>query len=195
MTGGIATGKSTIAKAFAELGAKILDADKTAREVVQPGTPCWLKLKTFLGPGYFCENGQLLRQKLRAAIIQDPRLRQEVEGILHPCIFELMDSEWERTTKERPDQTVIFDIPLLFEANSAARFDIVILVYAPPEIQVKRLMSRDRLSQAEAEATLTMQLPIESKKAMSHIVIDNSYDLEYTQIQVERTWKGLTTKA
>jgi dephospho-CoA kinase len=191
LTGGIATGKSTVAKAFAELGATILDADKVAREVVQPGTLCWRKLRDVLGPAYFEENGALRRRELRDKIIHDRQCRLSVNAILHPSILQEMDRKWRTRQSLRPRQIVIFDLPLLFEADLLDRFETIILVYASREIQLQRLMQRDSLSLAEAEETLTMQLPIELKRAKSHLVIDNSRDLSHTHQQIRAVWDKL----
>ena len=192
LTGSIATGKSTVAKIFAELGATILDADQIARAVVQPGTQCWQKLRDFLGPDYFEENGTLRRRELRKRIVQDSHCRLTVNAILHPSIIQEMDRQWQDLQTLRPGQMVVFDIPLLFEAELADRFDTIILVYTPRDIQLQRLISRDGLSPAEAEQTLALQLPIEIKKAGSHLVIDNSQDLSHTLQQVRAVWEMLT---
>jgi dephospho-CoA kinase len=191
LTGGIATGKSTVAKFLAELGALILDADQVAREVVKPGTDCWQKLRNLLGPAYFDEDGSLKRRKLRERIIHDNPCRSAVNAILHPCIVQEMDQQWRSAHRLRPEKIVIFDIPLLFEADLAHHFDTIILVYAPREIQIQRLRLRDGLTYAEAAETLTMQLPIEAKRANSHLVIDNSDDLDHTLGQVRSVWEKL----
>jgi dephospho-CoA kinase len=192
LTGGIATGKSTVAKLFAELGACILDADQVAREVVMPGTHCWQELRDFLGPAYFDEDGTLRRLLLRERIIQDSHCRRKVNAILHPSIVREMEERWQSLQKPRPKQVVIFDIPLLFEADLAHHFDTIILVYTPPDIQIQRLMLRDGLTRTRAAETLTMQLPIEEKRAHSHLVIDNSGDLDHTRGQVRSIWERLT---
>ncbi len=191
LTGGIATGKSTVARMFAERGAVVLDADKVAREVVRPRTPSWRKLFDLLGGEYFEPDGELKRRELREAIIRDDGLRWKINGILHPTIIGAMEEEWARLRQADPEKPVIFDIPLLFEADLAHRFDVVILVYAPAEAQIERLMARDGLSDQEAAKTLTMQLPIESKKEKSDIVIDNSLDLARTQRQTQEVWEKL----
>ena len=191
LTGGIATGKSAVATIFADLGARILDADQAAREAVKPGTPCWQELKSFLGPSYFEENGTLKRRKLREEIIRNSQSRLTVNAILHPCVMREMDREWRSVLELRPDQIVIFDIPLLFEADLAHHFKTIILVYTSREIQIRRLMLRDGLSHEEALETLTIQLPIDSKRSKSHLIIDNSYDPESTRQQVEAVWKEL----
>lgn len=191
LTGGIATGKSTVAGMFADLGAVILDADQAARDVVQPGTPCLQKLLDSFGSEYFDALGNLDRRRLRECIIRDPQSRERLNAILHPAVMALMESQWEEWQKREPNRPVIFDIPLLYEAGLAHRFHPVILVYVPREIQIRRLMNRDGLSLREAEKTLTMQLPIESKKEWAHLIVDNSRDPEHTRIQVENIWNKL----
>lgn len=191
LTGGIASGKSTIARMFEEEGAIVLDADRVAREVVQPGKPCWVKLRDLVGPSYFHPNGELNRRKLRERIIRDDSCRLEVNAALHPSILEEMEKQWQQWRLNDPDRIVIFDIPLLFELDLDSRFQVIILAYVTREIQVQRLISRDGLSHSEAERSLAMQLPIDSKRNRSHIVIENDRDLENTRSQVKVAWERL----
>jgi dephospho-CoA kinase len=191
LTGGIATGKSTVAGLFTELGAVILDADQFARQAVEPGTVYLLKLHDLLGDDFFDHAGHLKRRKLREHIVADARLRAQVNSILHPYIMQAMEEEWRQRTAANSQQIIIFDIPLLFEAKLTQNFGLIILVYAPREIQIERLMHRDKISRAQAEQTLTMQLPIEFKRPRAEIVIDNSSDLEQTRRQVAETWRAL----
>lgn len=191
LTGGIATGKSTVARLFAELGAYILDADIAAREVVEAGTPCWKELRELLGPAYFEVNGALKRRKLRERIIGDHQCRSMVNAVLHPCILQELDRQWRSWRELHPDSVIIFDIPLLFEADLAYHFLTIILAYAPREIQIQRLMARDSLSREVAEETLTMQLPIDAKRSLSHLIIDNGFDLDHTRHQVKSVWEQL----
>jgi dephospho-CoA kinase len=191
LTGGIATGKSTVAKLFAELGAVILDADVAAREVVCPGTPTYATLRSFLGPDHFDSDGTLNRAFLRRRIVREPELRERINAIMHPAIIESLDRAREAHLREEPSRPVLFDIPLLFEIGMAERFDVVILAYSTPEVQLRRLMERDGLSRSEAEKTRAMQPPIDSKRAACHVVIDNSFDLATTRRQVEAVWKDL----
>jgi len=192
LTGGIATGKSTVARIFAELGACILDADRVAREVVRPGTPCWQKLKDFLGSAYFDEDGNLRRRELRERIIRDNPCRCAVNAILHPCIMQKLDRQWQTLLQDHGHgQIVIFDIPLLFEADLADYFDTIVLVYTSREIQMERLIQRDGISPEEAAETLRIQFPIETKIARSHLTIDNSNGIDHTFQQVRRVWEVL----
>jgi dephospho-CoA kinase len=192
LTGGIASGKSTVAGMFSRLGAIVLDADKAARDAVEPGSPCWSALRELLGPLYFHPDGELKRRELRNRIIDNQDCRSRVNAILHPAIMSAMEDEFRRIKRVDPGRVVLFDIPLLFEAGFADRFDTIILVYTPPEIQIQRLMRRDGLTREEAEATLTMQLPIDSKKVRCRIIIDNSLGMDETALQVNAAWEKIT---
>jgi dephospho-CoA kinase len=191
LTGGIATGKSTVAILFRDLGATIVDADQIAREVVQPGALGWQKLRDFLGDEYFDSEGNLDRAMLREAIIRDPACRSTIDAIVHPLIVEAMEQRWESWRQGDRTHPLIFDIPLLFESGMQSRFDIVILVYVPSEIQVARLMQRDGLTREAATRTLTIQLPIDTKRAAANLVIDNSGTVEETARRVRSVWNEL----
>jgi dephospho-CoA kinase len=191
LTGGIATGKSSVAILFRDLGATIVDADQIAREVVQPGSLGWRKLRSCLGDEYFDAQGTLDRPKLREAIIRDPSCRATVDAILHPAIVEAMEQRWELWQQGDRSCPLIFDIPLLFESGMADRFDVVILVYVPTDVQLARLMQRDGLTRKSAEKTLTIQLPIEAKRLAAHFVIDNAGSFEETVRQVRSIWDQL----
>ena len=191
LTGGIATGKSTVAHMFAEMGAVVADADLAARNAVRPGSPCLERLKNRIGPDYFEPGGGLDRRKLRERIIADGQCRKDVESILHPAVMDELEREGRDALRSQPHRPVIFDIPLLFEAGFAPRFDVVILVYVPQDIQILRLMLRDGLTPDEAERTLHMQWPIDSKLPLSDIIIDNSLDPECTRHRVEAVWEEL----
>lgn len=191
LTGGIATGKSTVSKMLQAKGAYIIDADKIAREIVRPGTQCWKKLKEVLPQDYFDTAGNIKRAELRKAIVQNPELRSIINTITHPEIIRKMESQWTEQITKNPWQITIFDIPLLFESRLHDRFDLVILVYAPPEIQVQRLIHRDGLNHEEAKKTLTMQMPIEKKKQLASLIIDNSSSIENLNQHVEKLWTQL----
>lgn len=192
LTGGIATGKTTVANKLRDLGAFILDADEYARRVVEPGTASVEALRELIGNEYFNPDGTLKRRELRRRIIREPALREKIEALLHPYIMNAMWEECEKQRRLHSQKVILFDIPLLFEGGRDRDFDFIILVYAPPEVQVRRLMQRDGVTAAEAERTLSMQLPIESKKARSDYIIENSGDLESTMRQVGELWEKLT---
>ncbi len=191
LTGGIASGKSTVAGMFRELGAEIIDADQAARKAVIPGAGGWIKLKGLLGPDYFDRRGNLFRSRLRSRIIEDSGLRRRIDELLHPEIVALMDDKWRRIRQRNPGAPILFDIPLLFESGLAEGFETVIVVYVPPKIQLRRLMDRDRVSLQEARRTLAMQMDLEAKRRLADIVIDNSGSLSLTREQVVKTWRRL----
>lgn len=192
LTGGIASGKSTVSRMLAEKGAVVLDADEAARWAVRPGRPAWVKLREILGPDFFDPStGELKRRKLRERIVRDEALRFRVNAAVHPAVLETMEAAWRESCAREPTRPVIFDIPLLFEAKLEEAFDCVILVYVDAETQVVRLSRRDGVSLEEARKTLTMQLPIEWKRRRAHVVIDNSGDLESTRRQVDALWDNL----
>lgn len=192
LTGGIASGKSTVAKMLADKGAVVLDADEAARRAVRPGQPAWVKLKEILGPDFFDPStGELKRRKLRERIIRDEALRSQVNAAVHPAVLETMEAAWREWCLREPDRPVIFDIPLLYEADLQEAFDCVVLAYADPQTQVMRLSRRDGVSLEEAHKTLAMQLPIEWKRRRAHVVIDNSGDLESTRRQVDALWEKI----
>ena len=183
-----------MAKKFRDLGAIILDADEYARRVVEPGTASFSALQKLIGPDYFNPEGTLRRRELRRRIIQEPALREKIDAVLHPYIMEAMRAEWARLKKVDPQSVIIFDIPLLFEGGFDKDFDLIILVYATPEVQVQRLIHRDKIAQSEAERTLAMQFPIDSKKALSDHIIENNGDLAQTLRQVEQLWVKIANR-
>lgn len=191
LTGGIASGKSTVSDLFRRKGAVILDGDQAAREAVRPGTRSWRRLRELLGPDFFLEDGELDRRRLRLRIIDDPSLRAEVNAVLYPAVMEIIKEGWREACSHNPQALVLFDIPLLYEAGLDGRFDRVILVYAPPEVQVRRLMERDGVSREEAERTLAMQMSIDRKRVRAHLMIDNGGSLEATRRQVDALWRVL----
>lgn len=180
-----------MANRFRELGAIILDADEYARRVAEPGTPSYAVLRALIGPQYFNPDGSLIRADLRRRIIQEPALRESINAILHPYITQAMLKDWEREKKLNPGAVIVFDVPLLFEKGAEKNFDIIILVYCTPEVQLQRLIHRDKLAPSEAERTLTMQLPIDFKRDRSDYIIENSGDLEGSLRQVDEVWEKI----
>jgi dephospho-CoA kinase len=194
LTGGIASGKSTVARMLEAKGARVLDADQAARRAVEPGRPAWRRLREFLPADFFLAgSGELDRRRLRRAILEDNDLRRRVNEAIHPHVLQEMEEAWGRLVEADPHRPVLFDIPLLYEAGLEASFDCVLLVYAHPEVQIQRLCARDGVGREEAEKTLRIQLPIQHKKAWADLVIDNSLDLENTRRQVDEVWRKLTT--
>ena len=195
LTGGIASGKSTVSRSFARLGAQILDADEVAREVVLPGKPAWTKLREAFGSEFFHADGRLNRSKLRQLIFADPEQRSRLNAIVHPEVMREIDLKSGQLTASVKDALVLVDVPLLLEVGVAHRFDKVIVVYASESVQIERLMQRDGISEEEARQALRAQIPLSRKLEQADYVIDNSGSPEETRMQVEKVWQELLALA
>ena len=170
LTGGIASGKTTVASLFAERGAKVLDTDVIAREVVEPGRPALAALVNALGSGILDRDGRLARAELRRLLFADAATRREVETILHPAIL----AELELQARRAPGPYQVFVIPLLVESGLGRIVHRVLVVDCPEEEQVRRLMARDGASREEALRMLETQASREEQLAAADDVIDNS---------------------
>lgn len=182
LTGGIASGKSAAADAFARLGVPVIDADSAAREVVAAGTSGLQSLIDLLGNEIVLPDGELDRGALRQRIFADPTLRARVEAVLHPRIIARMEEQAAAVTAPY----VIMAIPLLAESGYQQHLDRVLVVDAPEESQIQRLMARDGESEATARRMLTAQLPRDRRLAQADEIIDNSGSLDELRAQVER---------
>lgn len=181
LTGGIATGKSTVAAFFRQAGAIIIDADRIAREVVRPGLPAWCRIVEAFGREILREDGEIHRERLGGVIFHDAARKAILNRIVHPFVFEAMADEMEAVRRADPRGVVIQDIPLLFESGMERALPRIIVVYVPESVQLIRLMRRNHLSEAEAMARIRSQIPIEEKKRRADILIDNSGTLAETQ--------------
>lgn len=195
LTGGIASGKSSVCKEFARLGAMIIDADEIAREVVEPGGPAYERLRKAFGSEFFDDRGRLKRAELAALVFSDRRARERLEEITHPVIVEELTRRIERARLSGPPGAVVIaDIPLLYEKGLEHLVDAVIVVYADPHTRLERLRRRDHLSLEQARARFEAQMDLERKRSMADYVIDNSGDLDRTRLQVERLWRRLVRR-
>jgi len=175
---------------FAELGAAVVSADEIAREIVEPGQPAWEEIRGAFGDEVLNPDGTLNRRRLGAIVFADEARRRRLERITHPRIREVMARRIEDLAAG--GTPVIAEIPLLFESEaSLSLVDVVIVVYADPELQLERLMARDGLGREQAEARMAAQMPIEEKVMRADFVIDNDGDLERTRAQVRRVWEEL----
>jgi dephospho-CoA kinase len=192
LTGGIASGKSTVSRMLRELGAQVLDADVIAREVVEPGTP-GLAAVAERFPGVLDAEGRLDRAKLGARVFGDPKERAALNALLHPLIgqqFLLRTQALAEAGVER----LLYDAPLLIENRLHEAMDGVVLVWVPRAVQKARLMSRDGLDEAAAEARLAAQLPLDEKRQHATWLVDNSGDLGATRAQVEEVWRAMLAR-
>lgn len=193
LTGGAGTGKSTVARMFADLGAVVLSADEIAREVVRPRTPAWEALRREFGPDFFHEDGSLNRVKLGRLVFAEPEALGRLNAIVHPAIIrELKRRLAELATRGTP--LVIVEVPLLFETGREGEYDAVIVVDAPLSEQRARLKARDDRGEEEISGLLAAQMPLAEKRRRADYVVDNSGTLEETRRQVEKLWQLLQNR-
>ncbi|MFZ0919130.1 MAG: dephospho-CoA kinase [Candidatus Dormiibacterota bacterium] len=188
VTGGIATGKTTVDRMLAAHGATVIDADELAREVVRPGEPALEEVAARFGRGLIRPDGSLDRTRLGRLVFADPDARRDLERITHPRIIELIGARV-ATALAGPAPLVVVDIPLLLENAREAMFEGVLLVYAPAEVQVERLRERNGLDEAAALQRLAAQLPIDEKRGRATWIIDNSGSLDATSRAVDHWWE------
>lgn len=193
LTGGIATGKSTVAKLLTDRGAILIDLDGIAREVVEPGQPSLLAIAERFGQTVIQADGTLDRKKLGSIVFADAAERKALEAITHPAIRAVMKRRMAEHESRYPDKLVVVDVPLLFESKLESYFERIMVVYVPRDAQLRRLMERDKLTAEEAEKRLNAQMDIEDKRLKADILIDNGGSLANTTEQIDRYWreKGL----
>jgi len=191
LTGSIATGKSTVSRMFAHLGARVLDADLLAREVVMPGQPAYLKIVEEFGQAVVQEDGTLDRKGLGAIVFAEPARRKRLEEITHPAIAARQQRILSVLEEEAFEGIVIWDVALLFETGGVAKVDRVVVVYADPETEVARLVARDGMAEADARARIASQMPVAEKAKRAHYVIDNSGDRAHSEGQVKAVYEAL----
>lgn len=189
LTGGIAAGKSAVARRLAELGAVLIDADAIARAVVEPGTPGLAAIVEAFGEGILSGDGALDRPALGALVFADGKARETLNSIVHP----LVRAEAARLRAEAPeDAVVIQDIPLLVETGQGANFDMVLVVAAPLEERLRRMIQDRGMSEADALARIAAQASDAERAAVADIVIENSGTLEQLRERVTEIWESLT---
>jgi dephospho-CoA kinase len=191
VTGGIASGKTTVARMLKDLGAPIIDFDLLSREVVEPQKPAWKEIIDYFGKEVLFADHTLDRKKLSQIIFNDLQKREKLESVIHPRVYEECARRVKEITQKNPNAIIQVVVPLLFEVSLQRFFHKVLLVYIPKEIQAERLMKRDRISREMAGKILDAQLPIEEKKELADFIVDNSGTLEETQRHAVEVWKKL----
>ena len=186
LTGNIASGKSAVANVWRRLGARIIDADVLARAAIAEGTPGHQRvIETF---------GTADRAKLRDVIFRDPVRRRQLEQIIHPEVARLRQ-EKEAELEQGGVHVIVNDIPLLFEAGLQDQVDVIVLVDAPRDVRIQRIIANRDITRAEAERMVDAQMPSEDKRSRADYVIDNSGTLEQLEQRAEATWRQLTARA
>ena len=191
LTGSIGVGKSFVASVFVELGCHVLDADQTAREVVMPGTPGLQALVEAFGEEILTADGTLDRKRLGTLIFTDQNERQRLNHILHPFIIARQDEILNAWEAEDPDGIGIVDAALMIESGGYKRFDKLIVVHCRPEVQLERLMLRDKLSRDEAQRRIASQMPQEEKQKFAEYLIDTSDGFDLTRSRTVEVYDQL----
>ncbi len=182
LTGGIATGKSTVSRMLRTAGVPVVDADEVARSVVRPGLPAHREIVACFGQGVLQPDGTIDRERLGRLVFSDRAALARLNAITHPAIEAEIAAQVARL--QGPNRPVVVDIPLLFEVGDPETYDEVVLVYVDRETQIQRLMARDGLTRTDAVQRLQAQLPIETKVARADRIIDNRGTLDQTRAQV-----------
>jgi dephospho-CoA kinase len=193
LTGGIASGKSAVATRLAELGAVVIDADKLAREVVEPGTPALAAIAEHFGPGVIAADGSLNRPTLGAIIFANEADREALNSITHPAVGERSRALFAEAAAADPEAIVVYDVPLLVESTSgrAQEFDTIVVVQADAETRIQRLVRYRGMREEEARSRVASQASDAERLAVADAVIDSNGTLEQTLEQAEALWRGL----
>lgn len=194
LTGNIAAGKSTVARLLAARGATLVDADLLAREAVRPGTPALASIVERWGAAVLSPDGALDRPALRAVVFDRPAELEALNAIVHPEVGRLRDRALD-AARARGDRVVVCDVPLLFERDLAGDFDAVVLVDAPRDLRLERLVHDRGLREPEAMAMIAAQMPAELKRARVDHVIENAGTREALEAQVDAVWQALEARA
>ncbi len=189
ITGGIATGKSTISKMVAELGFTVIDADVVAREVVEPGMNAYRSIVEHFGKDILLENGAIDRKKLGEIVFHNEDKRKLLNSIVHPEVRKVMLEKRDQAF-QRGEKAVFLDIPLLYESGLTWMVDVVLVVYTDEKTQLQRLMKRNHFSKDEALARIRSQMPIEDKRKRADAVIDNRGPVEQSKQQLHTILKN-----
>ena len=195
LTGGLATGKSSVARLFQDNGAYVIDADELARQVVQPGKPAWRDIAQTFGAKVLNPDRTLNRAALAAVIFRNEAKRRRLNAIVHPRVAREQAKLTRAIVQKDPEAIIVYDVPLLFEAGVDKRVDKIIVVTADRATQIRRLMTRNGLTRAEAVRRLRAQMPLRAKIARADEVIDGTLSFAQTKSEVERIVSQLKSLA
>ena len=191
VTGGVASGKTTVARMIEDLGVPTIDFDLLSRVVVEPNKPAWKEILAYFGKQVLRADKTLDREKLSQIVFRDPAQRRKLESFIHPRIFNEFARRVKDYTAQDPHAIIQVVVPLLYEAKIQHFFNKILLVYIPPTMQAGRLIKRDRISREMAANIINAQMPIEEKKGYADFIIDNSGTLGETKKQVREVWRKL----
>jgi dephospho-CoA kinase len=191
LTGGIASGKSTIARRLASHGATIVDADQVVRDVQQPGSPVLAAIADEFGEGMLRPDGSLDRAGLGARVFGDPEAVQRLNAIVHPAVRIESQRQFEAALAADPDAVVVYDVPLLAEARLGEPWDLIVVAHAPAEVRLRRLVELRGMSEDDAAARIRSQVSDEERLSIADVVLETAGPLEETLRQTDRLWENL----
>lgn len=192
LTGGIATGKSSVSNILKRLDQVVVDSDLIARQVVEPGQSAYHQIIDYFGAETVLPNGELNRAELGKRVFSNSEERRVLEEIIHPAVFTEIDRQVLEAQNEG-HRMVFLDVPLLIETGMHNRVDQVVVVYTSPETQIRRLMERDHIDHSDAIKRISAQMPIDEKRNYADMIIDNNGSMEHLEAQVEQMLKRLQT--
>jgi dephospho-CoA kinase len=195
LTGGVATGKSTVAKMFKQCGATVIDADELAREVVKPGKPAWRQIARTFGKGLLNPDRTINRHALGTIVFRHPAKRRALERIIHPRVAREQRRLTRLAANKDPRAVVVYDVPLLFEAGIDKRVDYTIVVKADRETQIARLRKRNGLTRAHALSRIKSQMPLTTKVRRADSVLDGTTDKPQLKVAVQSLYRELQQQA
>ncbi len=195
LTGGIASGKSLVTRVLRELGAHVIDADKIVHNMLAPGEDANREVVEYFGAEILLPDGAIDRRRLGDIVFGDADKRAWLNRCIHPRVFEVYHSQTKHIADRDPGAIVIFDAALLIETGYHRRMDKLIVVYASPENQIRRLHERDRFTEEQARARIGSQMPLEEKKRFADYIIDNRGSREETEQQVRTVFEQLRREA
>jgi dephospho-CoA kinase len=191
LTGGIACGKSTVARMFVKNGAHLIDFDLLAHKVQEPGKPAWQKVVDYFGKEILLPDKKIDRVKLGNIVFAEKNKIKKLNKTVHPFVYQEWQARLEKISKKETHAIVLSDIPLLFEGKKQHLFDLTMLVLIDPEEQIRRLMARNHISREDSRKRLKSQMPISEKIALADIVIDNKGSISQTEKIVKKVWREL----
>ena len=193
LTGGIGSGKSTVARMLEERGAVVFDADVLARRAVETASPGYQAVVERFGANVLAPGGELDREALASIVFADPAARRDLEAIVHPEVRRMFAEETEEHRDS--DRVVVFSAPLLVETGMHTAFEVLVVVSTTVDTQVERLMRERGMSEDAVRVRIAVQAPLEDKAAVADVLIDNEGSLEELEAQVERAWADLAARA
>ncbi len=195
LTGGIASGKSTIAAHLAERGAVIVDADRIVRDVQAPGSPVLSEIAAAFGPDVLTEGGALDRARLGKIVFSDTHAREQLNAIVHPAVRRESTRRFSAARAQDPGAVIVYDVPLLVEARVDDPWDLIVVAHAPAEVRLQRLIQERGMTLADARARVSAQVSDEARLAIADVVIDTAGSRAHTLEQVDALWTRVAQRA